>query len=154
MVPMKKILNADDIKMKRNPRNEDLYTILREELEEEYSWLPIILDSINECEIEGKEIILVIDKATGSGIKIITRPDPKSLGNIPIEWREIKILDSNDEWDSLTKALVKCDDSRILRQAELVVVECTQPSLEVEEAVKKLKEFTEPEVVCYYGWEE
>ncbi|HEU97314.1 MAG: hypothetical protein ACP5I2_02075 [Fervidicoccaceae archaeon] len=139
--------------MKRNPRNEDLYTVLREELEN-FPWLGKVLDSITDCEVEGNEVVIIVDKTTGNGIKIITRPDPASLGNIPVEWREMKVLRSSDEWDSLTTALARCEDSRILRQADLVLVECTQPTLEEDEAIARLKSFTEPEVLCYYGWEE
>ncbi|MCI4397132.1 MAG: hypothetical protein JHC28_06205 [Thermoprotei archaeon] len=152
-VPMKRILNADERKMKRNPRNEDLYFILRKGLEGKI-WLEKVLDAITECETGGYETILILDKNTKRGIKVITRPDPSVGGNVPVEWKEISLLSSEDEWNALLESLGMCDDARILRQGDLVFVECLNPSISSEDGVSVLKNFDDPEVFCYYGWDE
>ncbi|MEM0021866.1 MAG: hypothetical protein QXT69_05030 [Fervidicoccaceae archaeon] len=137
--------------MKSNPRNEGLYYILRE-TQEGKPWLDEVLESITDCEIEGNEIILIIDRKTGRGVKVVTRYDPSLLDSIPEEWKELHIFRADEDWTLLTEALGACRESRILRQKDIVLVECTSPNLSVEDAIKILSAIEDPEVLCYYGW--
>jgi len=150
---MKRILNADDCEMKRNPRNEDLYTFLRERLEE-LPWLFKVLDSVTDCELEGGEVLLIVDRETGRGIEVVARIDPEAQGFVPVAWKKLQVLSADEDWESLPRALAECEDSRILRQGDLVLIECGAPHLSPEEAVGAMKKFGDPEVLCFYGWEE
>jgi hypothetical protein len=142
-------------KMKKNPRYEDIYTILRERIDPEKSRVGMqVLQKIVECEMQGTNVLLFFDKGEKKGGKIYVTPNPEGEGLIPIRSLYVWLMDSEEDWSTLSEVTAECKEVRILKTSSTVMIECNSPTIDPQEMIGFILKMKKPVVECYYEpWE-
>lgn len=140
--------------MKRNPRNEELFALLKGGLEGK-EWLDEVLQEIVECEMHAYNSLIIYDSdgSNTDAVKLSVLVDPESGGYVLQAARKVSILSTKMEWEKLPSSTEGCEEVRILKQGELVLVECTEPVISTDEAMNIIRKMKIPAVLCYYEWE-
>ncbi len=138
------------VEMKKNPRNEALYYIIREKLE---GWGPLynLLQNLVECEQMGANHLLLIEKNRGEGFVLKLRyplDDEESLAVLTIN--RIALALEEDEWSKLAEKTKGCGEVEILKQAGIVMIECLEPHISLDEALHEIRKWEDVIVECYY----
>ena len=142
-------------KMKKNPRYEDIYTILRKRIETRKNRLGLhLLQKIVECEMQGINVLLFFDQGKKKGGKIYVVSNPEGEGLIPVKSFYVWLMDAEEDWSSLSEVTAECKDVRILKTSNTVMIECHLPTIDVEEMIEFILGMKKPVVECYYEpWE-
>ncbi len=138
--------------MKKNPRDEDLYTIIQKNTEEK-PWKTKLLQDIIECEQLTTNTIIILDNEKNAGVKITVTPHPTGKGLLPIRVRKVFLLNTQDDWEKLPQTIGECTDTRIIKHEPIVLIECMEPQLQTNELITVIKDIENPLVECYYEWE-
>ncbi|MGB9830468.1 MAG: hypothetical protein ACPLSP_00200, partial [Fervidicoccus fontis] len=132
----------------------ELYRLIRKKLEGS-PWLDDLLAQLTDCEGSAFDSIIIYDSSgkLHKGVKMRVKPVLESDGYSVDYAENITLLESESDWEELPKSTENCIDTRILKQGELVVIECIEPKLSLEEVFRIIKEMESPSVLCYYEWE-
>ena len=140
-------------KMKKNPRDEDLYTILQRKLSGKKIRDKVLQGTI-ECEELGVNNILMVNTTSGWGFKVRVINNPLGEGLLPIKISKIRVLKTEDDWKLLTESIGECKNTRVLKNKHIVFIECLEPEYSINELLNYLDKNEKIIMECYYEpWE-
>ncbi len=145
---MNKNLNAD-FKMKKNPRDEALLKKLEDLLIEKNMLNE--LDKILECKTIGANKLLIINTEDRAGYSVVLVGGDKDL--VVKTVRKVFLRRENEDWSELPKITKECNDIRIIKSKDLIILECIEPESSFTDLLKMVYNCKSILMECYYEWE-
>ena len=147
---MKRNLNADcDEKMKKNPRDEDLYALFKKTCNDKLAGS--FYEALIDCEYAGATRIFVLNKIGKVGVSFTTAISETGLTGLKAT--RVKFAFEDEPWDTISELTRDCNDVRIVKGKGLVLSECLDPAIEVLHAVREICDYQDPLVKCFHEWE-
>ena len=145
---MSRNLNADS-GMKRNPRDEASLKKLEDLLIEKNMFEE--LNKILECKYIGANKLLIIDLESRAGYSATLVGGANDL--VISDVRKLFLRKEDEDWSELPKITRECEDIRIVKAGDLILIECVKPAYSLTDLLKMVSDSKNIVVECYYEWE-